>query len=1643
MRITLRIFLGIFILLIILLLSVWILLKTEWGNRKLTGFTESYLSAKFKAKVSIDRIDVSRLSNPRIMGVDLRDPQGQLVAAFDTLQLGLDIPALFKRSIDVQMVSLSGLKLRVIKSARTGKFNYEFMVDAFSGGDAAPADTSTGSWKFALDRVTLSRIDLQYVDEITRDSFLVKLRSLDTDLKGSDFFRPYIQSDIIKVDSLIAYVQLGETPVSSGKPADSEPMALALAIRALQAGYVNLKLRTLNESMNLQSAAGALTVDNLRYNAQRNEVLVSGIFLRDHDMKLAYADSEDETEGKLTEATSGPAFTARLDTLSVINNHYTIQQQPLPKHSPNLFEAGDMDLQQVNISASKIFMEGSRYGALLHQAQLKDGQGFEIQSLSGDIRYSDTAIQVKAFKLLTRKNNLSADFQMRYPSLDDISKHPGKTMLLVDIRPSSVLLDEAGYFVPSLRNNSSVRGFLYDPVKIQGRAEGSLDDLDIRSLLVRHLGNEVNLSAKIRHLMDPSKLTVDGTIQEVKLHKKDLREELGKMIPDSAWVYIPDDVTIKGKLAGNMEDIRMDLSGRTTNGNIAVAGRISHPSDKFKSTYSLTLGAQDLALQKIFQDSSLGPVTARLTLAGAGYDLATMRAKMNGRVERAYFNGYTYHDVSVEGSVQSGYVDAQVKASDPNMDLDLNVAGYFVNTIRDLMVDADLRKVNLQATGFMKEPLTISGKVNADVDQADSAQASGSVRFDDIMIETPKKNYFLDTMDILAYQFADTQFIKLNTPFAHATLKGQFRFDALPEDFKAVLNGYLQTQDTVVRMRKPAFADFTADVHIPDTLLPLIPGLKKLSRFVIAMKLDTRINQIILATKIPEIEYRDFRVDSLMVGIGQDETKSDLQRAAVAVSLERFNSPWVSTNRVYLSGKMDKGMFNSGLVLLDNDNTTPVYIIPFSFYNDSLHPYISLGDSLMLNKFTWSVNPGNKVYLNPERLEGSSLSITRGQQEFSVAASGENQSGLPLSVMVKGVDLESITALLNADSAQIKGEINASATFRSFSPMDFESELRLTGLAFRESNFGNLMASAASKDGDLYSAKLSLHGAGNDLDADGTYKNSDGSIRGQADIRSFNIQPFAPLVKEYADSLRGRITGQVKAEGSTDNPLLSGRISMDSLQMILVSTGTPMSIPKGELALEGRHVAIRDLTILDSAGRTATVKGQVDINSIDSLQYDLKVDARDFLIAGHKRYPNQLVYGPLRIATLLTVKGDQEVAVINGNVDVRDSSSVTYVYRETERMSSADGLIEFFNPSDSTKDSTRLSVAKPVHRNFAISANTYVSITPKSELNIVLNEESGDKLSVKGKSNLNFSMDASGGMELVGNYEVESGLYNLSIAGLIKKEFMVNKGSTITWTGDVKKANVNLTAVYKVKTDAAELVQDIGYLPGISKQKFDFLVYMDISGDLMKPNISFRLDMKEDQQAAFDGMVYTRIKQVNNLPSELNKQVMGLLALQTFIADNPFSSVGGGGNFQTEAFSTAGNLLTKELNNFIGKSIKDVDIDVGLDIRDDYSSGSAVRKSDLKVGLAKSFNNNRLNIYVGSTFALENQNQQQDLLNGLAGDVTLEYLLTQDGRFRLKGYRVNKNDLTFNGVVVETGATFVVVVEFNKLKNAFRKKRNP
>jgi hypothetical protein len=574
-------------------------------------------------------------------------------------------------------------------------------------------------------------------------------------------------------------------------------------------------------------------------------------------------------------------------------------------------------------------------------------------------------------------------------------------------------------------------------------------------------------------------------------------------------------------------------------------------------------------------------------------------------------------------------------------------------------------------------------------------------------------------------------------------------------------------------------------------------------------------------------------------------------------------------------------------------------------------------------------------------------------------------------------------------------------------------------------------------------ADISLKGEGNDVAFKGWYTPSIGSMDFDLSLQPLQLRPAGIFLETFVDSLKGTLSGNLHASGTFKEPMIRGRLEFDTSFLIARQTGTPLLIGRAAFLFEGREILFDGMDLYDSAGRPAKLTGFVKVENFGNAEYDLELRSNKFLVSGKKRYPDQLVSGPIYTRLMLKIKGDLTKTNVDGNVDILDSSMINYVYSRAKKGPESDGLIEFFDPAKPLAADNSLSAAtKPKKSPFNLSVNTYISLTPKSTVSILLDELTGDGLRAQGTANLNYSMSSTGGIQLVGNYLAESGKYDLTIAGLLKKEFELQKGSTIDWTGDLLNANANLSAMYKLKTDAEELVKDMSTQPGASRQKYDFEVFLFMKGKLLKPDISFRLDMPEKEQSAMDGIVYTRLKQVNTIPSELNKQVMGLLALNSFIADNPFSSLqGSGSGWETQAFSTAGRLLTQELNDFLGEVVKDVDIDVGLDIRDDYSSGKAQRRSDLKVGFAKSFANNRLNIYVGNSFALENQNQDIDLMSGLAGDVNFEYLLTSDGRYRLKGFRQSANDITFNGTVVETGMTFVVVVEFNKLKNAFKTRK--
>jgi len=286
----------------------------------------------------------------------------------------------------------------------------------------------------------------------------------------------------------------------------------------------------------------------------------------------------------------------------------------------------------------------------------------------------------------------------------------------------------------------------------------------------------------------------------------------------------------------------------------------------------------------------------------------------------------------------------------------------------------------------------------------------------------------------------------------------------------------------------------------------------------------------------------------------------------------------------------------------------------------------------------------------------------------------------------------------------------------------------------------------------------------------------------------------------------------------------------------------------------------------------------------------------------------------------------------------------------------------------------------------------------------------------------------------------------------LKRKFNLQKGSTITWTGDPTGATINLTATYICTTAPISLVGN--QLSGLSQdelnkfnQRLPFKVNLKMLGQLVKPQITFSITLPSDLAGLWQD-VESKLAEINSNESEVNKQVFALLLLNTFISENPFESTSGG-NSTAGLLASQGvsSMLTTQLNELAGGIAKHVDLTMNVNSNQAINtSGQAINQTALQVGVSKNLFGDRVKVYAGSDFQLAGASQGPNASN-IAGNVKIDYTLTPDGKYIIRVYSVNQYNTIVEGQVVQTGASFIITLDFDSFnelfqKNSTKEKRN-
>src|SRR5690606_8560586 len=82
------------------------------------------------------------------------------------------------------------------------------------------------------------------------------------------------------------------------------------------------------------------------------------------------------------------------------------------------------------------------------------------------------------------------------------------------------------------------------------------------------------------------------------------------------------------------------------------------------------------------------------------------------------------------------------------------------------------------------------------------------------------------------------------------------------------------------------------------------------------------------------------------------------------------------------------------------------------------------------------------------------------------------------------------------------------------------------------------------------------------------------------------------------------------------------------------------------------------------------------------------------------------------------------------------------------------------------------------------------------------------------------------------------------------------------------------------------------------------------------------------------------------------------------------------------------------------------------------------------------FLNDRLTVTVGNNFNLEGA-QAGEKATSIAGNVSIGYKLSRDGRYLLRAYR-NDHFIVIQGQVIETGVGFSMTLDYDRFKEILR-----
>jgi len=1299
--------------------------------------------------------------------------------------------------------------------------------------------------------------------------------------------------------------------------------------------------------------------------------------------------------------------------------------------TPDRFNASHVNVQDLSASISLKTLHNDSIHAIVRRMAFHEKSGIQLKKLNMELITDNNKLIINNFGLNLQTSALSMDtLEITYDSLQSLPKMTDDVHFHGQLKGNMVLKDLAS-IVPVFKG-------LSHPLDFSMGFKGNGKNLEIPELAVsgekyfQVKGNAsvLNWDAKHDMFLQAKLSQLSVTQPGIHYYMNALTGSVPSILQRLEYIQF------HGSADGYLHDLQVDGLLQTAAGSIN-ANLLINSDENFNRTYSGGVLSRDLNLGRLLNDAKFGYTDFNVEIEGFNYRDKYPETYIKGMVSSLDFSDYRYENITLDGIYKDGGFNGHLALDDENGVIQVDGTFNTTRRISDFNLQASVKGLRPQALNLSDKYVDsdISLKLMADFTGSSIDDVNGQIRLDSLTLNTSGEQiYFLDNLTITAGQVGGEKEIQVLSPFMTAVVRGNYTYQTIPTSILHTVQHYIPALFALEKNKKKAVNNFRFDVQLNDAeffnkmfFIPL--------EVEMPLSLKGYVNDsdrlIRMEGYFPSLIYNGTRYESAALLC---ENPSDRLNCRLRGNMLMKSGAMLNLS-IDAEAKQDrlKTTVNWG------NNTDVTYggrvaAVTRFHKTEGKSPILQadidiLPTSVVLNDTIWNIRSSH-VAIDSGRVYIDNFLFERPGQHLRVDGKITKEETDSCIIDLKNVDVQYVLDIVKFDDVEFGGLATGKVYLKNiFNQPDLKTRLNVHRFAVNKGLMGEADIQGVW-DNDLPGIRLKADIAEENLSrtrVTGFVSPKLKALDLRIEADSTNLDLLSPYFEGIFSEFDARANGLVRLHGGFKTLDFEGgvRVKMDTKVDII---NTYLQLHDDSVYINHGEFVLKNARLFDREGNSGRITGALRHTHLKNLMYHFDIQG-DNLLMYHTNDPgDMLFYGKVYGTGNVTLDGGNNALNIDANITTGRNTTFTYVTGLTTEATSNQFITFVDKTPKRLQDSIRTDFyhfadarEKKVDDGPAMDLriNMFIDATPDANMKVVMDPIAGDNITARGNGNFQVSFYNKGDFRIFGNYMIDQGMYKLSMKEIIRKDFTLQTGSTVTFTGDPYQANLDVQAIHTVNSVS---LSDLSTDASLTQSTVKVNCLMNLTGSLANPTIKFDLELptvsEEDREL---------VRSATSTEEQMNTQIIYLLGIGKFYAyDYAENSNRSSSATSSLAFST----LSGQLNNMLSQAMENENWNIGANFSTGQEGWADVEAEAILSGRLL---NNRLLIN-GNFGYRENVMANTNFV----GDFEAVWLLTKNGEFRLRGYNQTNDRYFTKSTLTTQGIGFIYKKDFDKWTDLFQ-----